>query len=299
MSITQRLRLAASRWRMTRRVKRFGNNHSPTLNRHYVDYHDRARQAFDGHRHPITANAEELARQLHEQGFLALPPAISAEEGRELKKKVDEAFDRKGNTYPFGTGGVRLMDGLEQIPEVTNLMSGEMEQLLLAYYRSHFKIYAVTIYRIFPDENAPESSFLWHFDNAPDLQLKLMFYLDETYDNTGAFRFKSREESERARSFGFWHRDDYERARSVFDDTSTTHVVEGEPGTAVFFQPGRVVHKATAPRRSHRDVAVLVINPSIHYWREHLARNRHLLSTNAGLCMNLDTDQAENVGYRF
>ena len=60
-----------------------------------------------------------------------------------------------------------------------------------------------------------------------------------------------------------------------------------------------MVHKATAPKHGHRDVAVLVLNPSKLYWREHLARNRHLISTNGGLCLDLETDRPENIGYRY
>ncbi len=216
-----------------------------------------------------------------------------------LKARVDAAFARPELTYPFGTGGLRLVDGYEQFPDVVDLLLGEWEQVLLAYYRSHFKLYAVTIYRIVPDESAPESSFLWHFDNAPEQQLKIMIYLDETAEETGAFRFKSRDDSDRAKALGFWHRDDYDLARPVFEESASTHVIEGGPGTGIVFQPGRVVHKATAPRREHRDVAVLVVHPSLIYWREHLARNRHFMSTNAGLCLDLDRDTPENVGYRF
>lgn len=287
------------RSRMRRRVARFGNNQSGRVNRHYVDYHRRAQAAFDPHRHPISEEARAGAEELRAQGFLTMPSRLSGEEAIALKRKVDSAFARTENCYPYGTGSIRLIDGCEQLPEIVDHIAGHLEQVLLAYYRSHFKIFAVTIYRHVPDESAPESSFLWHFDNAPDQQLKLMVYLDDVVEETGAFRFKSRENSERARRLGFWHRDDYELGRPVFDEEDSTRIAEGPPGTGVFFQPGRVVHKATAPRRDHRDVAVIVINPSLIYWREHLARNRHLLSTNAGLCLDLDRDTAENIGYRF
>ena len=288
-----------SRSRMRRRVARYGNNQSPALNRHYVDYHERAQAAFAAHPQPVSDEARSAAEELRAQGFLTVPSRLAGEEAVALKRKVDAAFARTENLYPYGTGLVRLIDGYEQLPEVVDHIAGHLEQILLAYYRSHFKIFAVTIYRIVPDESAPRSSFLWHFDNAPDQQLKLMVYLDDVVDETGAFRFKSREVSERARSLGFWHRDQYDLARPVFEDEASTRIVEGGPGTSVIFQPGRVVHKATAPVRDHRDVAVIVINPSLIHWREHLARNRHLLSTNAGLCLDLDQDTAEHIGYRF
>jgi hypothetical protein len=284
---------------MKSRVARYGNNQSAQVNRHYVDYHRRAQAAFDPRRHPISEEAQSAAEELRAQGFLNVPPLFSSEEAATLKRKVDDAFARRENCYPYGTGSVRLIDGYEQLPDVVDHLAGHIEEVLHAYYRSHFKIYAVTVYRHVPDEAAPHSSFLWHFDNAPDQQLKLMVYLDDVVEETGAFRFKSREQSERARKLGFWHRDQYELGRPVFDDPESTRVLEGPPGTSVIFQPGRVVHRGVAPRRDHRDVAVLVINPSLIYWREHLARNRHLLSTNAGLCMDLDRDTPQHIGYRF
>lgn len=299
MRILTPLRRSLWRRRMRRRVARFGNNHSARVNRHYADYHQRAQAAFDPRNHPITPQAQSAAEELRARGFVTLPALFPADQATELKCKVDQAFGRTENCYPYGTGSLRLIDGYEQLPELLGYVAGYLEQTLLAYYRSHFKIFAVTVYRIVPDDNAPQSSFLWHFDNAPDQELKLMIYLDDVVEETGAFRFKSREDSERARKLGFWHRDQYDLGRPVFDDEESTCIVEGPPGTGVIFQPGRVVHKATAPRRDHRDVAVLVINPSLIYWREHLARNRHLLSTNAGLCLDLDRDIAEHVGYRF
>jgi hypothetical protein len=291
------LRRAAARWAMARRVARYGNNHSASVNRHYVHYHEAATASYRPAQ-PADPAIVEAGRKLEADGFLVIPPAPGLDAGP-LKARVDAAFADEGNLYPIGPGAIRLMDGAELFPEVIGLIRGRVEQVIEAFFGSHFKIYSATVYRTVPDDSMPESSFLWHFDNAPDLQLKAMVYLDDVAADTGAFRFKSKSVSERARAAGFWHRDDYERGRAVFEEEETTHVIEAPIGTVILFQPGRVVHKATAPAQGHRDVAVLVVNPSKIYWREHLARNRHLLSTNAGLCLNLDTDRPENIGYRF
>lgn len=290
-------RRAAARWLMARRVARYGNNHKASVNRHYLDYHAAARAAFRpaGPADPAIA---EAGRTLAADGFLVIPPEPGFDAAA-LKARVDAAFAEEGNVYGVGPGMLRLMDGAELFPEVIGLLRGQVERVIEAFFESHFKLFSATFYRTVPDDSVPESSFLWHFDNAPDLQIKAMVYLDAVAADTGAFRFKSKPVSERARAAGFWHRDDYECGRAVFEEEATTHVIEGAPGTVILFQPARVVHKATAPAHGHRDVAVLVVNPSKIYWREHLARNRHLLSTNAGLCMDLDTDQPENIGYRF
>lgn len=286
---------------MQRRVSAFGNNHSPAINRGYRRYHERARAMF-GSIHPdasVDPAILEVATSLHRDGSLNLPSDLTASEASELKSLFDAAFEDRKNVYPVSKGLYRLMDGAEYFRPLIDIFTSRAADIVEQYFGSYFKIYSITIYRTVPDDSVPESSFLWHFDNCPDQQLKAMIYLDEVSEATGAFRFKSKNASEKARSLGFWHRDDYELGRSVFEDDSGTTVVEGGPGTVTLFQPGRVVHKATAPREEHRDVAVLVLNPSLHHWREHLSRNRHLLSTNAGLCLDLDTDEPENIGYRF
>jgi hypothetical protein len=134
---------------------------------------------------------------------------------------------------------------------------------------------------------------------VPDQEIKLMVYFDDVFEDTGAFRFKSRDLSKDLRRDGFWHRRNYAKVAPRLDDTATTVCVEGGPGTCILFQNGRVAHKATAPRRAHRDIATFVIIPSTIPWREHFACNRHLLSTNAGLCVNPWSDEPENIGYRY
>ena len=289
-----------SRWLMARRVARYGNNHSGAINRHDLAYHQAAKAVWRP-AHPGEAadpESAEAARRLAEDGFLVVPPPAGFD-GAALKARVDAAFADRTNTYDSYPGLLRLIDGAELCPDAIDLLKGPVERIVETLLGSHFKLFLATFYRTVPNEDVQESSFLWHFDNAPDLQLKAMIYLDDVTAETGAFRFKSKKVSEEARAAGFWHRDDYERGRAVFENEATSHVIEAPAGTVILFQPGRVVHKATAPRHGHRDVAVLVLNPSKLYWREHLARNRHLISTNGGLCLDLETDRPENIGYRY
>ena len=289
-----------ARHRMKARIIAFGNHHSAATNRHYRAYHEAAKRVFDG-RH--SRSSEEIQAQianLRNYGFAVIPADANIKGVlEELKARIDAAFEDERNAYRPGPGVMRLMDGAELFPDVFLLLHGHVEHVLEGFFQSHFKLFSAAFYRTVPDDSVPHSSFLWHFDNAPDQQVKIMIYLDEVKKSTGAFRFKSKDVSAEVRRAGFWHRDDYERASHIFDDETSTHVAEGAVGTIVLFQPGRVVHKATAPEHDHRDVVVLVTNPSKIYWREHLARNRHLISTNAGICVDLERDVPEEVGYRY
>jgi hypothetical protein len=295
-SLSKRL----ARHRMKSRIIAFGNHHSASTNRHYRAFHEAAKKAFDRRHSRSSEDIRAQVADLREHGFAVLPADPNIKGSLEnLKSRIDAAFENEKNAYRPGPGVTRLMDGAELFPDILLLLQGHVEHVLEGFFESHFKIFSAAFYRTVPDDSVPHSSFLWHFDNAPDQQIKVMIYLDDVKESTGAFRFKRKEVSAQVRKAGFWHRDDYERARAIFDDETSTHVVEGPVGTMVLFQPGRVVHKATAPEHDHRDVVVLVTNPSKIYWREHLARNRHLISTNAGICLDLERDIPEEVGYRY
>lgn len=296
----KQLRRKISRMLMRMRVSRFGNNHSWRLNRLYRSYHRHAQRHFRPTAPRLEADVlQAQVDRFRRDGFLIVPTVLDSTSAQALKSKVDRLFEDSANVLPISKGLIRLIDGAERVPEVVNLLQASVADIIERYYGSHFKLYNMSFYRTVPDESMPESSFLWHFDNSPDEEIKLMVYLDDVTEETGAFRFKDVATSERARSLGFWHRDDYECARAVFEEPSTTVVAEGGPGTVILFRQGRVVHKATAPRRDHRDAVTMVIIPSDMPWREHYARNKHLLSTNAGLCKNPWTDEPENIGYRY
>jgi hypothetical protein len=295
----QKLRRSVSRALMRARVAAFGNNHSPLLNWRYRAYLKEARKRYGRSATAGDPVVSELVTRFRDDGFAILPSALAPEAAAALRMKVDCLFESSSNVVPVGRGLLRLVDGLERLPEVTDLIRGRVAGVIEGYFGSHFKIYNASFYRTIPDPTVPESSFLWHFDNSPDEEIKVMIYLDDVTEDTGAFRVKNLATSERARALGFWHRDDYARAKAMFDDESSTIVAEGAPGTCILFRQGRIAHKATAPRKSHRDAVTMVIIPSVIPWREHYARNRHLLSTNAGLCKNPWTDEPENIGYQF
>jgi hypothetical protein len=280
------------------RVSLFGNNHSLALNLRYRSYLVAAKRAYK-RKAPFSATAVEFAEQFRRDGYVVIPSRLAVAEAAALKARVDDLFDDPSNQIQVTAGLFRLVDGAENVPEVAKIIGQRIAEVVECYFKSDFKIYNMSFYRTVPDTGAPATSFLWHFDNSPDEEIKLMVYLDDVTEETGAFRFKSLKVSEEARRRGFWHRDDYAKAQPIFDDESSTVVAEGGPGTAILFRQGRVVHKATAPHYLHRDVVTMVIIPSLMPWREHYARNRHLLSTNAGLCKNPWTDEPENIGYRY
>ena len=296
----QSLRKIASRARMKTRVAMFGNNHSFKVNLKYAAYESAARRSWKPRSKPTPSQAA-AAERFKQNGFEVLPPpkGMTPEKLRAIKETVDKRFEEQKNGYALGIGMSRLIDGLELLPEIVDFIDEDLEAVVENYYGSHFKIFAISFYRTLPTPDKPDSSFLWHLDNCPKQEIKLMIYLDDVVADTGAFSVKDKPFSDNLRKEGFFDRKRIGQFIDRLSDTSTTKVLEGPTGSRLLFENGGCIHKATSPKREHRDVVTFVLIPSDIPWRPHFARHRSLLSTNAGICVDPFKDQPEHVGYQF
>jgi hypothetical protein len=274
----------------------FKNNQPFTVNNRYSGYLRYARKAWKPN--GITDQDRQLGALFANDGYLVLPPATGFD-GSSLRERTDELLGDPSKRYEIMDGMSRLIDGIERIPNIIDAIDPQMEHLLESYYGSHFKIFGIYFYRTSPTPSKPQSSFLWHLDNCPGPEIKLMIYLDDVKADTGAFRFKNKTLTNAIRAKGFRNRNQIRKVQSDLEDPSTTNTIEGPPGTRILFENGKVLHKATSPLRGHRDIATFVIIPSDIHWRAHYARNRHLLSTNAGACVDPRHDRPQHVGYNY
>ncbi len=296
----QSLRKIASRARTQTRVALFGNNHSLRVNMRYAAYEGAAQRSWKP-RSKATAEQLAAASRFKTDGFAALPPPtrMTAEKLQAIKELVDRRFEQQNNGYVVNYGMSRLIDGLELVPEIIDFIDDDLEAVIENYYGSHFKIFAVSFYRTMPTPDKPDSSFLWHLDNCPKQEIKMMVYLDDVVADTGALSVKDKPFSVGLRKEGFFDRRRINQFVDRLDDRATTRVLEGPAGTRLLFENGGCIHKATSPKRAHRDVATFVLIPSEIPWRPHFARSRNLLSTNAGICIDPFRDQPEHVGYQY
>jgi hypothetical protein len=216
-----------------------------------------------------------------------------------LRTKVDGILDQPDSRIEISDGLFRMVDGSDRAPEIINFVDPELESVIEGYYRSHFKIFSIYFYRTIPTPSKPESSFLWHVDNCPRQEMKLMVYLDDVQVDTGAIRLKNKPLTDHLKSSGFRERKRIDAFADILANETTTNAIAAPLGTRILFQNGGVIHRAISPERLHRDVVMFVIIPSDIPWRPHYARTRHLLGTNAGICIDPYSDRPENVGYRY
>lgn len=294
------LKKSLSRARRDVRKRVFGNSQSEAVNLRYWRYRRHCQEHYRPNGAP-SADSVAHAQSLMEQGYEVLDPpgAISPDALQALKTKVDSLFDHQDGGYRVQEGLYRLMDGLELTREIVDFIDPAMEETLTGYFSSQFKIFSVSFYRTVPTGVSPDSSFLWHLDNVPTGEIKLMIYLDEVTANTGALSVKARATTNDIFAKGYRDRWSLGNARSAVEDQATTQVIEGGIGTRILFENGSCLHKATFPEREHRDVVTFVLIPSDVHWRVNYARNRHLLSTNAGICVDPFRDRPESMGYQF
>jgi hypothetical protein len=292
-------RLASDTRRYVRNAM-FGNHHSVETNIRYASYQRMCQKHWKPTRQQTDVERAASERFTH-NGFEVLPPpaGMSAQALLELKNKVDGILDQPDSRVEISDGLFRMVDGSDRVPEIINFVDPELESVIEGYYRSHFKIFGIYFYRTIPTPSKPESSFLWHIDNCPRQEIKLMIYLDDVQVDTGAIRLKDKPLTDQLKSSGFRDRKSIDAFADILANEATTNAIVAPVGTRILFQNGGVIHRAISPERQHRDVVTFVIIPSDIPWRPHYARTRHLLGTNAGICIDPYSDRPEHVGYRY
>jgi hypothetical protein len=269
------------------RLKLFGNNQPAALNLHHRWYHSKARQFWaKSETHSNSADVLKWATELRREGYVQLDPGVSPELLDSLRDQANRAFADPASYISPTAGTLRLKDGIGKMPDIARLFTNDVVQTVENYYGSFFKVYWVQVYRTLPTDKDPDTSFLWHVDNCPPQIVKLMVYLTDTQENTGAFRLKPRPLSTRLLDQGFFDRSKNDRFAHVLNDSNTTKIFEGPKGTSILFLNWGCVHRAKHPEIRHRDVAVFFLVPSLVPWDQHLKENMENLSLREDVCPN-------------
>jgi hypothetical protein len=196
-------------------------------------------------------------------------------------------FVRQGMAYG-------LKDNWVMENELKDLVGILKPQLEEDVFHSHVHIDNVKIYRSFVTKEPCRSSWLWHVDNAPKEQIKILIYLtDVEEDDCGQFEFITDGKTTNGIkiptgrvSWDNWI-DPWEGVKAKFPvpgydyswagtdrvPTSIVHAllnrdgcrlakVRGKKGKLLLFD-NNIMHRATTARKKHRDVVVFQIKPSL------------------------------------
>ena len=106
-----------------------------------------------------------------------------------IREKLKTLFSCRSNTFRSN-----FAIALQNI----YLVEEELEIIVAKYlkpyleekvFKSHIHCDNIKIYKTPPSTNLPASSWLWHIDNNPREQIKVMIYLDDVGEDTGPFTY--------------------------------------------------------------------------------------------------------------
>jgi hypothetical protein len=132
----------------------------------------------------------------------------------------------------------------------------------------------VNLIRSLPTTAPPASSWLWHYDNKPDEAFKILIYLTDVDADGGAFEClrrpdtgdvvrvnSSRSSPDRTEPPRWPHSRVPPEAIDGYRAMGyKPHRVVGPRGTLIAFD-NNCIHRATSPRRRHRDAVILNLRP--------------------------------------
>jgi hypothetical protein len=237
------------------------------------------------HLPPETPLVQRAVSDLREQGFCILEDVLDPELVSTLARKVGELAERHYRPEDTKAGSTGIPDCRRAVPEVLGCLAPPVTETLERFYRSHFKIYFIDVHRLIPMDGPPVSSWLWHSDNNPAPVLKVMVYLTDTTEQTGAFRAVPWPLSRSILRRGFRDRNHAEPFLAELNDRANQVIMEGKPGTVMIFT-NNLLHKATPPRERFRDTVVFEVCPSPIPWADHLPRVIDRVDQNADISAN-------------
>jgi len=217
--------------------------------------------------------------------FLRLPPDFASRVGRTARGAA-VALDRAANCDFFpAVPADAIVERTDQIAAVANgdvicinlrdpfaiaglreLSDPLLEELERTVYGSHLLVDKVYIYRSAVSRQAPEKSWIWHFDNHPLEMLKVMVYLTEVRKDTAPFEYlcNAQGQPKLGSPLAPLHGDSRVPAAQIDRGLAAgwrRELVTGPAGTVVVFDDN-VVHRGTLAVAGHRDVVVFQVRPA-------------------------------------
>jgi hypothetical protein len=223
---------------------------------------------------PLAATA--AADLLHKEGVYLIKSNFREELLKTIYKKYIKMIGNDLYSTPSPNGCSRFLKNADKnIPELKELISTQLQEILTAYYGCYFTISDIAAWRNhhvpginIATENAKYDVFsnTFHNDALPRTSLRLFVLLsDGVTKNTGALRYHNKTNSEKiVKSLGFFSRPYMSKAaREKLLDPETIKYFEGNIGDAALCNTQECLHAASIPKEgSFRDTIQFVIHPS-------------------------------------
>lgn len=226
---------------------------------------------------PLASRA--AADLLHKEGAYLIKSNYTDELLKIIHKKYIEMIGNDlYSTLSSNACSRYLKDPYNNIPELKELITTHVQEILMTYYGCYFTISEINVWRNYhvPTINSAIESTKYdvfsnsfHHDTVARSSLRLFVLLsDGVTKNTGAFRYHNKTTSKKiVKSLGFFSRRYLSKTvREKLLDLKTLKYFEGNMGDAALCNTQECLHAASIPEKkdSFRDMIEFVIYPSKH-----------------------------------
>lgn len=163
-----------------------------------------------------------------------------------ISNYVSNKLDTKTDLFDLNHKNIIKVDNYYDCKEITELGNYFGKFLEENTYNCPCIVEAVLIYQSLPNK-IERASWLWHYDNNQEEQLKLMIYLNDVNENTGAFELlhNGQKGTKSDISIQGSRIPDYEM-KKYKDRGYKIQPIVGPAGTFCIFDPN-CIHRATTP----------------------------------------------------
>lgn len=192
---------------------------------------------------------------------------------KRIKSKHDKMIE--DDTYSIVTSGIGnsaygrfLRLPVKDIPELAELITDKICEIVQGYFNSNFMIKSISLgrnYHVPKQVNDKDEVFSshWHSDYRDIDELKLQIYMSDVTELDGGMRIISVERTKQLLKKGFRNRADYNLPTEILEDPNYVKEITGPIGTAYFSNNNLVLHRAGIPSLGHtRDRVTIVFVPS-------------------------------------
>lgn len=170
-------------------------------------------------------------------------------------------------------GGEALKRRDAKLQILERVLSGDIDQRIIAYFGSEYIPLWFRFYRAVPESN-PNVSFRWHCDGGPSKHLKILLYLNAREEHGGDTLFVDRKTTDAFKRLDYVFCDINRRLEDL-EPIAMENGIPYEPfslapsvGDALLFEPMNIMHRGSWPTNSPRDMIQVCLLPSPAPWRE-------------------------------
>lgn len=156
----------------------------------------------------------------------------------------------------------------KKIPEIANLLTDEIKEMLQKHYKGNFEVHHVLAWRNHhvPPEIIEEKKLFasnWHCDGRDTSRVTLFINLSDVTEEHGPLHVQSRQRTKELIKMGFKGRHNYNLSEEIMEDPNYVVKNIGPAGTSVLCNPQLCLHRAGIPGPNKiRDIMEFRFKPS-------------------------------------